>query len=569
VIGRPVPGPTGDIEIDRVDVVVVGGGPVGLAMALDLGTRGVRVLVVDASPGIVDYPTAESIDVRTMEWLRQRGLAGAVRHSGFPDTYPRDIAFVTTLSGHELARFPRPDNAHRFAATAGLSPEGSVWWPKFWFDTALRDAVSALPNVTLRYRWRCDSISQTGDDVAVNLVGTDGTQRVVRAQYLVGCDGGRSTVRRQCGIAMEGSAREARWQGALVEIPGLLAAIDLLPAVQYYLLRPRRLILGSLDGDAFWRVTYPLADGEEPTRDEVLDTVLAGIGRTDLAVTIHDTRPWAGHTIVAQSYRSGRVLLAGDSAHQMWPSGGHGMNTGIGDVANLGWKLALAVRGAAGPGLLDSYQAERKPVALRNTARAAHNYAADLALPTEPALDAVGAAGEQAREAAAGEIRRTREAEWRSLGVQLGYRYTESPVILDDATEPPADQPSVYLPVVRPGHRAPHVWLDDGRSTVDLFTDDHVLLRSDPALAVDGWVEQFAARGSTLRVVDLGRPGVGSGSGYASAGLVLVRPDGVVAWRGLPADAGPADVADVVLGFGPRTASATTVPAMTSGDPGC
>jgi 2-polyprenyl-6-methoxyphenol hydroxylase-like FAD-dependent oxidoreductase len=268
VITPSAPGPTGPVPTGDVGVIVVGGGPVGLAAALELGVRGVRVLLVDASEGVVSYPTAESIDVHTMEWLRSNGCADLIDDSGFPADYPRDISFATTMSGDEITRFQRPPNAERRATTNGLSPEGAAWWPKFWFDIGLRDRVSKLPSVTMRYQWKLTGLDQDSHGVQVSLLGPDGTPHVVHAQYLVGCDGGASTVRRLCGVPMVGTAREARWQGAMVELDGLLARTPLAPAVQYYLLSPRRLILGSLDGDAFWRVTYPLQDGESPTRRE-------------------------------------------------------------------------------------------------------------------------------------------------------------------------------------------------------------------------------------------------------------------------------------------------------------
>jgi 2-polyprenyl-6-methoxyphenol hydroxylase-like FAD-dependent oxidoreductase len=540
------PGPAGDIDIEQPDVLVVGGGPVGLAATAGLGTRGLRVLTVDAGDGAATYPTAESIDTRSMEWLRQLGIADAVRDSGFPDDFPRDIAFVTRLSGYELTRFRRPGNRARLLPTAGLSPEGAVWWPKFWFDTALRDRALQLPNVQLRYRWRCAAVTQTSRGVIAHLVRPDGTTRQVTAPYLVGCDGARSSVRRGLGIRMEGSPAEAVWEGAFAEIPGLLDAIDLPPTVQYYTLRPRRAIFGSLDGKELWRITYPLAAGEEPTPGEVIATIRECAGLPGLAVTLRDTRLWTGHTIVASSFRRGRVFLAGDAAHQMWPSGGHGMNTGIGDVHNLSWKLAAVLRGEAGEGLLDSYEAERKPVAVRNTSRAAFNYQADLALTAGPVLDDPGAAGEAARASVAAQVAATREREWRSLGVQLGYRYENSPAVVPDGTPEPPDNPSRYQPACRAGHRAPHLELPGGRSVLDLFGRGFVLLQATPAAPASAWAAAFRARGAPLELADISaaRPG----SRYP-AELVLVRPDGFVAWAGAAADTRVGEVADTVLGL--------------------
>lgn len=541
------PGPTGDIDIERTGILVVGGGPVGLAAAVDLGTRGLQVLLVDAGDGAATYPTAESIDARSMEWLRQLGIADAVRDSGFPDDFPRDIAFVTRLSGYELARFRRPGNRARRVFTAGLSPEGAVWWPKFWFDTALRDRALELPNVHLRYQWRCESVTQTEHDVTAHLVRPDGAARNVTAPYLVACDGARSGVRRGLGIRMQGSPAEAVWEGVFAEIPGLFDTIGLEPAVQYYTLRPRRAIFCSLDGKDLWRVTYPLAAGEEPTPDEVIATIRECAGLPDLAVMLRDARLWAGHTMVASSYRQGRVFLAGDAAHQMWPSGGHGMNTGLGDVHNLGWKLAAVLRGQAGGGLLDSYQAERKPVAVRNTSRAAFNYQADLALPTDAILDDPGAAGDAARAEVATQVAGTREREWRSLGVQLGYRYENSPVVVPGGSAGPPDEPTRYEPTCRPGHRAPHVELPDGRSVLDLFGGGFVLLQTTASAApASAWTAAFRARGAPLEVADIS--GAQPGDAYP-AELVLVRPDGFVAWSGKQAGADAADVADTVLGL--------------------
>jgi len=542
VIRPSQPGPTGDIGIDTTDVIVIGGGPVGLAMALDLGTRGVNVLLVDRSDGVISYPTAESIDVRTMEWIRSVGCADALDQSGFPVNYPRDIAFVTTMRGRELVRFRRPSNAERLSTTAGLSCEAPVWWPKFWFDTALRDRAAELRPVLLRYRWTCSAVTQSGDGVHVDLLGPAGEKRVVRAQFVVACDGGQSTIRKSAGIRMVGSVREARWQGAMVQIDGFLAATRFAPSVQYYVLAPRRLIFGSLDGGSFWRVTYPLSDHETPTIEDVTRTVRDALGGLDLPIVVHDMRPWSGHSVVAEAFRDRRVVLAGDAAHQMWPSGGHGMNTGIGDVANLGWKLALAVRGLAGPGLLDSYERERRPVAERNVRRAASNYAADIGLPNGPGLIGEGPVAEAARLDAMRAIRDTRATEWSSMGVQLGYRYTDSPIVVAPGGSVPPDDPSTYLPVVCGGHRAPHTDVD-GLPLIDVLGSEFTLLRTQQDLPVDNWISAFAARRVGLKVVTLPRAGA-----YEQVPLSLVRPDGVIAWAG--ASGADADhIVQTALGF--------------------
>lgn len=533
-----------DIEESSYEVVVVGGGPVGLATAVDLGGRGVRVLVVDQGDGAIDYPTAESIDVRSMEWLRQQGISTAVDASGFPADYPRDISFVTRLSTHELARFSRPANRDRLSTTAGLSPEGAVWWPKFWFDTALRDRAAALSTVSVRYGWQCTHNEQTDEQVTLSLVRSDGLQRRVSADYVVACDGARSNIRRALGITMDGQPGEALWQGVFAAIPELLDSVPSGAAAQYYALRPRRAIFGSLNGKDLWRITYPLSPGETHQEEDVVATIRGCIGLPDISMTVIDSRTWSGRTVVASAYREGRIFLAGDAAHQMWPSGGHGMNTGIGDVHNLGWKIAMVLGGAAGKSLLDSYEIERRPVAQRNTARAQSNYGADIALSTDALLDGVGEAAAAARAIAAEAVVQTRTSEWSSLGIQLGYRYAGSPVIVPNHQSHPDDDPSTYLPVGLPGHRAPHVDLPDGRSILDLYGRNFVLVVAADGAETDRWAAAFADLGVPLDVID----GLASFvSTRYSAPLTLVRPDGFIAWAGTNvADAGVC--ARIVLG---------------------
>jgi 2-polyprenyl-6-methoxyphenol hydroxylase-like FAD-dependent oxidoreductase len=539
------PGPSGDIAIDTYDVVVVGGGPVGIATAIELGVRGCSVLVVERDDGVVRYPTAESIDTASMELLRRWGIAEAVLHSGFPADERRDISFVSRITTHELARFPRPSNADRRDTTRGLSPEGGVWWPKFWFDPTLRARATAEPTVDLRFRWTCEAFEDGINGVAVRLCSAEHGSRTVRAQFVVACDGAGSSIRRTLGIA---SARDsdqtrARWQGAFVRLPGLRERIPHAPAVQYYLVNPRRIILGSLDGGELWRVTYPLKDEECPTPSDVRATIADALECAVEAVEVFDTREWSGDAVVAESFRSGHVLLAGDAAHRMWPSGGHGMNTGLGDVANLGWKLEAVLCGWAPDSLLDTYTAERRPHCERMVRRAWHNYRADNAILPEPTLDDPGQ--EDARAVLGERIVSTRQTEWRSLGAQLDVRYPESSLVVSDGTPEPAIDPERYVPTARPGHRAPHVAMPDGHSVLDLFRGRFTLLNLAPAADSGALVEAFRSRRIPVDVESVDDEGARETYGYA---IALVRPDGIVAWRGDTCPVDPDLVVDQVSG---------------------
>jgi 2-polyprenyl-6-methoxyphenol hydroxylase-like FAD-dependent oxidoreductase len=544
------PGPTGDLRDGAYDVVVVGGGPVGIAMAIELGTRRLSVLLVEREDGVIRYPTAESIDTVSMELLRRWGIADAVLHSGFPADAQRDISFVSRMSTYELARFARPSNADRRSTTLGLSPEGGAWWPKFWFDPALRKRAEAETTVDLRYRWTCEGFEDGADGVTVRLASKGYGRRIVRAQYVVACDGAASPVRKALGICSLRDEAEvrARWQGALVRLPGLRERIPHATAVQYYLINPRRMILGSLDGGDLWRVTYPLGEGESPTAAEVRGTVAEALDRADEQVEVLEARQWSGDAVVAESFSSGHVLLAGDAAHRMWPSGGHGMNTGLGDVANLGWKLEAVLRSWADVALLDTYTAERRPHAERMVRRAWHNYRADIAIVPDPALDDPASA--KARALAGERIVATRQTEWRSLGVQLGVSYPHSPLVVADGTsEPPAD-PGEYVPTARPGHRAPHVELADGRSLLDLFRGRFTLLNLHPAVDSGVLAGEFRSRGIPL---DEEWIGASAARRLYGAAIALVRPDGIVAWRGDSCPADPSSLVDQVACTSART----------------
>jgi 2-polyprenyl-6-methoxyphenol hydroxylase-like FAD-dependent oxidoreductase len=539
------PGPTGPIRQDHYDVVVVGGGPVGLAAAIELGSRQLDVLLVDRDDGVVRYPTAESIDVASMELLRRWGMAPLVEHSGFPADAQRDISFVSRMSGHELARFPRPSNADRRGTSHGLSPEGGVWWPKFWFDPALRACAATEPTVELRYQWNCEGADdgEGSGQIEVRLrSAAHYGSKLVRARYLVACDGASSPIRRALGIASirDSPDARARWQGAFVRLPGLREQVTHAPAVQYYLINPRRMILGSLDGADLWRVTYPLGADEVPTAGDVRQTIADALDRGVDSVEVLDTREWSGDAVVAETFRSGRVLLAGDAAHRMWPSGGHGMNTGLGDVANLGWKLEAVLRGWAPMSLLDTYTTERRPHCERMIRRAWHNYRADLALRPDPALDDPPCSAE--REAISRQIHATRASEWRSLDVQLGVNYAESPLVIADDTRAPVD--GVVL-AASPGHRAPHITLPDRTSTLDLCRGRFTLLHLTPISDSGGLAQTLRKRGFPVDEYRIGAPEVHDVYRHA---LALVRPDGILAWRADTTPENPEHIVDQLTG---------------------
>lgn len=530
----------------RVPVLIAGGGPAGLALAIELGWRGVSCLLVEESDGTVEFATTNLANTRTSEHLRRWGLVEDVRGGGFPLDYPRNYIFVTRLDGYELVRFEHPSNGE---GRSPYSPEGRIWCPKPFFDPVLQRHAQSLPTVQVRYGVRLESFRQDEHGVvALVAIGPSGREERIVAEYLVACDGGASTIRRQLGIEL---------QGKFVE--GLNLAIffrsPLLPhhahgkAVMYQIVNAKvQGAVAAIDGNEEWRLNLR---GIRPGDLESIDTAqyLRYALGSKIPFEVSSVRPWTAHRVVAESYRRGRVFVAGDAAHLLWPAGGFGMNTAVGDSVDLGWKLAATLRGWGGPNLLDSYETERRPIGIRNVTEAGELRAGlDAEMPTSATLDEDSEEGARIRRKAAEVILKTRGKEFAhdSPGIELGYRYEESPICIPDGTPAPPLDHAVYLPTTWPGARAPHAWLKDGRSTLDLFGRGFTLLRLS-ARGLDA--SRFEAAAAQCRlplgVVDLDEPGVRE---LYERRFVLVRPDGHVAWRAddLPND--PTAVANRVRG---------------------
>ena len=518
----------------RTPVLIAGAGPVGLALACELGWRGIDCTLIEQGDGVVSFPAGEAIFVRTMEHLRRWGIASQVARSPFPVDYPRNVVFVTRILGREIARFERPSNGQALARAGEVSPEAPIWCPKMFFDPLLASFAKAQPSVTLCYGTTLTSFESTSDGVTVHARAAHGAEIVLESQYFVGCDGGRSLVRPQLGIDFEGSFAEGHNFSIFFRAPGLLEHQPHGLASQYLTLASRhRSSLAAVDGRDLWRLSLYIEPGEVDDIDPMACIKDAFGGPVDAEIL--KAQAWSGHRVVAKSYRRGRVFLAGDAAHMLWPKGGFGANTGIGDAVDLGWKLAATLQGWAGPRLLDSYEAERRPIAARNVQEAASNREADGLLPAGGELEESSARGDTARETAGRQIRETRWKEWNTLGVQLGYRYSRSPVVIPDGTPEPPDKPSEYVPTTWPGVRAPHAWIGEGRSTLDAFGRGFVLAHGgrhdvQPLLAA------AALARVPLEALALPR----SARELYQTELVLVRPDGHVAWRGnqVPEDFG-------------------------------
>jgi 2-polyprenyl-6-methoxyphenol hydroxylase-like FAD-dependent oxidoreductase len=520
------------------EVVIAGAGPVGLALAVELGSRGVTCVVVEPRERSRRVPRAKLTNVRNMEHLRRWGLADELRaRTPLPAAYSTDIAFVTQLlGGHELARFSNVFNTAPVRDERFAEPAQQV--PQYIVEAVLRRGAEALPAVAFRPAGeRVERFDQDAEGVTV--VTTGGT---LRADYLVGCDGGGSTVREQAGIEMHGRRGIARNFSVVFRSRELARRIAFAPALHFWTVNERTpAFMGPSDQDGLWwlQATRLPADVDFAALDPLaLIEGVVGEGLGDVEVVTTD--PWEVHELMASGLRAGRVFLAGDAAHLHSPMGAHGMNQGLGDAVDLGWKLAATLQGWGGPALLHSYEAERQPFHRRAIEEASLNYATLANELVRPDLDADGPAGDRARDEAERRIRQAKHREFNSLGLVLGHCVTGSPVIVDDGSPVPAEEVETFTPRCRPGLRAPHAWLAPEVSLYDRFGPGFTLLGSD---ADGAFARAAAARGVPLTVVD-----EAAIAALYDGRAALIRPDQIVAWAGDAAAADAGAVLDVATG---------------------
>jgi 2-polyprenyl-6-methoxyphenol hydroxylase-like FAD-dependent oxidoreductase len=534
----------------ETEILIAGGGPCGLMLANELGRRGIRCLLVDAKPGTAFNPQANATQARTMEHFRRLGFAHEIRRLGLPADHPTDIAYFTRYTGHELARIHLPTAAE---ATEKIKAMTGSWSAaelphrvsQKFVEAALRGHAEAWPTADVRYGWRLERFADTGDGIDAWIRPADGGAPVeVKARFLVGADGPRSIVRSELGIEWGGVTGIQRdfMGGKMFAIylrsPQFISALTHPKAWMYVAVNhERRAFMASVDGVAeyaFHAAVHPHENPETWTEADARRIFAQTVG-VDVPIEILSMGVWqAGHALVAKQFQRGRVFIAGDAAHLFTPTGGLGYNTAVEDAVNLGWKLAAVLRGQAPAALLESYEAERRPLAERNTGYA-RRFADSVGLfAARPELEEDSPRGDAERRAAAEHLDAHARLEFNIPGVTFGGRYDGSPVIVADGTAPPTDEPNRYVPTACPGGRPPHAWLEDGRSLFDLFGRDWTVLALGSEPPDTAPFEAIALeRGLDLRIVRLAEPMLRD---LYEAPLVLIRPDQIVAWRGSSAD---------------------------------
>lgn len=552
------------MDVDSFDVVIAGGGPAGLVLAIELGRRSVSCLLIDDKPGTATQPRANATQARTMEHYRRLGFAHEIRPLGMPVDYPTDMVCCTRLTKYELARYRRPSSKQATQSVRNLSGAWSTPEPPHrgalvFIEPILLKHARRFPSLELQHNWRVLRFRETADHVEVDAERVDSTaRRTVRAKYLVGCEGSSSVTRRQLGYKMQGElASNREWMAGKMHMlyfrsARLYEVMNRPMAWMYFTVnQDRRSVLVAVNGSDTFTIHAQLKPHEQDetiTQERALQMFEQALGTALPPLEVLATDTWlGGYMLVAERYGSGsRVVMAGDAVHLFTPTGGLGYNTAVDDVCNLGWKLAALVHGWGGPRLLPSYEAERRPIGLRNT-RLAKTMADRIGLyRATSTLEEDSPAGAAERQRAGDHLLDHLMREFNIPGVTFGVRYDGSAIIVGDGTAPPPDEPNNYVPTACPGGRAPHHWLPDGASLFDRFGRDFTLLvTGEDDRAARPFEHAAEAMRIPLSVLHLPLADLRE---LYEADLALIRPDQHVAWRGAGRGVDPAAVLRQTVG---------------------
>lgn len=526
-------------------VLVAGGGPVGLMLATVLGRFGIRTMLVERNAATTRHPKMDITNGRSMELFRKFGLVDALRQAAVPEQHPFDVSWVTSMAGHELHRFryPSPEESRRLIRENNdgtQSREPGMRVSQVEIEPVLKRAAEACPTVDVRFGVACEDFQEDADGVTVTLRNSStGQTETVRCDYLAGCDGGNSRVRELLQIALDGTSRVGQF--FMVHFRSTAREILQRWGIAWHYQSPFGTLIAQNDKD-IWTLHArqnpdSAASGVDPA------AVLKKFTGATFDHEILVANAWTPHLLLAQSYGRCRVFLAGDAVHQYIPTGGYGMNTGIGDAVDLGWKLAATLLGFGGAGLLESYDSERRPVGLRNREASAGHTKVRLAIAQSymDDLDSGLPMSDARRSELATKIATLGNAENESTGIEFGYVYDRSPIVAGEPGAVPPSDPLRYVATTMPGARLPSAFLKDGSALFDKLGPWFTLVNFG-ASDVTPFAAAAERAGVPLQVLSLREPAL---EGIYGRDAYLVRPDQHIAWRGSEASA--ADGAAVLV----------------------
>jgi 2-polyprenyl-6-methoxyphenol hydroxylase-like FAD-dependent oxidoreductase len=533
-------------------VIISGAGPVGLTLAIDLGRRGIRCVLIEQKPHPEFLPKMERCNARTMELYRRIGLSEPIRAAGLDAQVPMDVYVVLSIVEPPLLHLRYPSvNAMRAqlkTTNDGSQPaEAYQLISQYTLEPLLKSVAESLPSVTLLYGHKFLAFEQDAQSVSVTLLTPQGNTEVVRGGYLAGCDGGTSAVRQQLGIRLRGEGNLLQLRQALYYCDDLFERLPLGNGPgrgrHYHVADDRASFLIMQDSTRHWTL-HAVVQSDEAMKAQ-FERVVSSPVRYEMLYC----GEWRQNLLLADNYGDGRVFLAGDAAHLVIPTGGLGMNTGVADAFDLSWKLAATLQGWGGPHLLRSYEVERRQVGERNVG--ASRYASlgrrKWRSQWRPDIRDATPAGQAARDHLARvadvEQRKTNEM----IGAELGYRYVDSPII-DNIPGGPEHLFREYNPTTWPGARLPHIWMPHGTAIQDHISDSgYALLRlGRGSVESSALVAAFLARGAPITVLDIDMPAAREVYGHD---LLLLRPDLHVVWRGNTPPDNPAALAALATGF--------------------
>ena len=531
------------------DVIIAGGGPSGLILACELGRKGISCLLLDMKPSTAFNPQANATQARTMEHYRRLGFAHEIRALGLPSDHPTDIAYFTRLSAYELARLSLPTAEQAVKKIKELKGSWSAAElphrvSQKFVETVLKKHASSHPLNDIRFSWKVLGFENQADHVIVHAApcgeGAPQEAQSFKCKYLIGADGPRSSIRHQLGISYTGETGVKRSYMGGEMFAVYLRSSEIYkhiphPRAWMYVTvnNQRRCFLASVDGHEQFAFHSALHEGESAENwglDEVKMRLKELMG-CDVPFEVLSMQSWiAGHSLVAEHFSKNRVFLMGDAAHLFTPTGGLGYNTAVEDAVNLGWKLSHVIKGLARPTLLDSYELERRPLALRNTTYA-RQFADSVGLyPVSDDLELETAEAQEERARASVHFNAHVRLEFNIPGVTFGGRYDQSPIIIKDGSKAPPDEANNYEPSACPGGRPPHVWLENGQSLYDTFGPEWTLLcNQSDEIDFSAWRAGAKSKGIELECLHLPLKEV---QDLYVQPLCLIRPDQIVGWRG-------------------------------------